>query len=119
MLSADAPDPHRLNEVDRLIHEPARYNIMALLYVVARAEFLFVQNQTNLTPGNLSSHARKLESAGYLTIQKEFVGKIPRTYLSLTDPGRAAFGDYRKKMKQLFTTPPRVLQDPHSQGSSS
>jgi hypothetical protein len=108
----DSADRHRLTEVDRLIHEPARYNIMALLYVVARAEFLFVQNQTHLTPGNLSSHAGKLETAGFLRIQKEFVGKIPRTYLSLTEPGRAAFGVYRNKMKVLFTTPPPVHQDP-------
>ncbi|MCK4655697.1 MAG: transcriptional regulator [candidate division Zixibacteria bacterium] len=79
---------------------------MALLYVVERAEFLFVQNQTQLTPGNLSSHLSKLEAARYLTIQKEFVGKMPRTFLSLTDQGRKAFENYRDKMKDLFTTPP-------------
>jgi DNA-binding MarR family transcriptional regulator len=98
----------QLPEVDRVIHEPARYNIMALLYVVERAEFLFVQNQANLTPGNLSTHVSKLESAGYLSIDKEFVGKKPRTFLSLTDQGRDAFEDYREKMKELFSTPPEV-----------
>ena len=49
------PGNKQLTEVDKVIHEPARYNVMALLYVVDRAEFLFVQNQTGLTPGNLSS----------------------------------------------------------------
>jgi DNA-binding MarR family transcriptional regulator len=102
---------YQLPEVDRLIHEPGRYNIIALLYVVERAEFLFVQNQTQMTPGNLSSHLSKLEAAGYLTIQKEFVGKMPRTFLSLTDQGRGAFENYRDKMKELFTTPPGVRTD--------
>ena len=97
---------HQLPEVDRIIHEPARYNIMALLYVVKRAEFLFVQNHTRLTPGNLSSHVTKLESAGYVEIDKEFVGKLPRTFLSLTGLGRQSFEDYRLKMKELFTSPP-------------
>ncbi len=106
-------------EVDRLIHEPARYNVMALLYVIKRAEFLFVQNQTNLTPGNLSSHVSKLEAAEYLNVEKEFVGKMPRTFLSLTDQGREAFEDYRNKMRQLFTTPPENQTPPGSEGSGS
>lgn len=111
MSTDNDANSYRLSEVDRLIHEPARYNIMALLYVIERAEFLFVQNQTHLTPGNLSSHLSKLEVAGYLTIQKEFVGKIPKTFLSLTDEGREAFENYRNKMKELFTKPPGVRKD--------
>jgi len=97
---------YQLSEIDRIIHEPARYNIMALLYVVKRAEFLFVQNQTNLTPGNLSTHLSKLEAAGYVETEKKFVGKKPRTLLSLTDQGRIAFEAYRNRMKQLFAAPP-------------
>ena len=100
---------YQLPEVDKVIHEPARYNIMALLYVVERAEFLFVQNQIHLTPGNLSSHVTKLETAGYVKIEKKFVGKSPRTFLKLTRPGREAFDDYREKMKEIFTTPPAKL----------
>jgi DNA-binding MarR family transcriptional regulator len=108
-MSATSPgDGQQYPDVDRLIHEPARYNIMALLYVVERAEFLFVQNQTKLTPGNLSSHLAKLEGAGYLRIQKKFVGKKPTTFLSLLKRGRVAFEDYRAKMKEVFTTDPGV-----------
>ncbi|UCE25918.1 MAG: transcriptional regulator [Candidatus Zixiibacteriota bacterium] len=88
---------------------------MALLYVVTRAEFLFVQNQTHLTPGNLSSHVSKLESAGYVDIQKQFVGKLPKTFLSLTQRGREAFEDYRNRMKELFTTPLNVQTDPDTE----
>lgn len=96
---------NQLPEVDRLIHEPARYNVMALLFVVERADFLFVRNQTGLTPGNLSSHLSKLEKAGYVAIEKTFVGKTPRTMLSLTPEGRRAFEIYRAVMKHVFSPP--------------
>lgn len=88
--------------IDRLIHEPARFLIMAYLYVVESADFLFLMNQTGLTRGNLSSHLSKLEAAGYVAIQKEFVKKMPRTFLSLTDTGRAAFNVYRQQIKQVL-----------------
>lgn len=92
--------------VDRLIHEPARYNIMALLYVVAKAEFLFVQNHLGMTPGNLSAHAGKLEAAGYLRSYKKFVHRKPKTFLALTEKGRRAFEDYRSAMTELLNDPP-------------
>jgi DNA-binding MarR family transcriptional regulator len=94
--------------VDRLIHEPARYNIMALLYVVERAEYLFVLNQTRMTAGNLTAHASKLESAGYLAVQKKFVGKKPKTFFNLTYLGRQAFEAYRREMTRLLNEPPNL-----------
>jgi DNA-binding transcriptional ArsR family regulator len=90
------------NSIDKLIHEPARLNIMTHLYVVESADFLFMMRQTGLTFGNLSAHMSKLEEAGYIDIIKEFVGKKPHTMLKLTKKGRRAFDDYRKKMKQFF-----------------
>lgn len=92
-------------EIDRLIHEPSRYNIMAILYVVSRAEYLFVLNQTELTSGNLTAHVAKLEKAGYLSVQKKFVSKKPKTFLSLTPLGRKAFETYRENLKKLVNTP--------------
>jgi DNA-binding MarR family transcriptional regulator len=91
-----------LAEIDRVIHEPARLLIMAVLSVVESADFLFLMNQTKLTRGNLSSHLSKLEAAGYVEIKKEFVEKIPRTLLSLTEEGRKAFVEYRQKMQQVL-----------------
>ena len=91
-----------LDSIDKLIHEPARLNIMTHLYVVESADFLFMMRQTGLTFGNLSAHMSKLEKAGYIEIIKEFVGKKPHTMLKLTNKGRRAFDDYRKKMKQFF-----------------
>ena len=91
-----------LAEIDRVIHEPARLLILAYLSVVESADFLFLMNQTGLTRGNLSAHLSKLESAGYVDIKKEFVEKIPRTLLSLTEEGRKAFQQYRLSMKQVL-----------------
>jgi DNA-binding MarR family transcriptional regulator len=88
--------------IDRLIHEPARFMIMAHLAVVQNADFLFLQRQTGLTWGNLSSHLSKLEAAGYVTVEKGFVGKKPHTMLSLTARGREAFQNYRESMKQAL-----------------
>jgi len=104
-MAADKKESDELKEVvdiDRVIHEPARFLIMAYLYVLDSADFLFLMNQTGLTRGNLSSHLSKLEAARYVEIQEEFVNKMPRTILNLTDPGRRAFNDYRQQMKQVL-----------------
>jgi len=90
------------SEIDKTIHEPARLMIMAHLFVVESADFLFLQRQTGLTWGNLSSHLSKLEDAGYVAIEKEFLDKKPHTTLHLTDKGRMAFQEYRESMKQVF-----------------
>jgi len=90
------------NSIDKLIHEPARLNIMTRLYVVESADFLFMMRQTGLTFGNLSAHMSKLEAVGYIKIIKEFVGKKPHTMLKLTEKGKKAFDEYRKQMKQFF-----------------
>lgn len=96
--------------VDRLIHEPARFSIMANLYVVQSADCLFLQRQTGLTWGNLSSHLARLEEAGYIEVEKEFVGKKPHTMLHLTGAGRTAFDDYRESMKRILGNLPEAEQ---------
>lgn len=102
-MDADEREQTRkMTDIDRTIHEPARYNIMALLYVIDSADFLFVERQTGLTPGNLSSHLAKLEAAQYIAVAKDFVDRRPRTMLKLTEAGRAAFREYSRRMKQLF-----------------
>ena len=73
-----------------------------------QADFTFLQTQTGLTWGNLSSHINKLEKADYVAVEKDFVGKKPHTMLYLTDKGRVAFSDYRKNIhKALNTLPPK------------
>jgi DNA-binding transcriptional ArsR family regulator len=91
-----------LAEIDKTIHEPARLMILATLHAVESADFLFVERQTGLTRGNLSSHMGKLETAGYIEIKKEFVDKIPRTLLRITEEGRVALLSYTNNMKQVL-----------------
>jgi len=83
-----------ITKVDRVIHEPARLAVMALLYGTKEADFLFIQRQTGLTKGNLSVHLSKLEEAGYIEIEKRFLGKKPQTLCRLTSKGRIAFERY-------------------------
>ncbi|MCW4006595.1 MAG: transcriptional regulator [Candidatus Bathyarchaeota archaeon] len=90
-----------IQDLDRLIHEPNRLAIMAQLYVIESADFLFLQTQTQMTPGNLSAHLNKLENAGYIEVTKEFIDKKPHTTLALTKKGRAAFKEYRNKVKKF------------------
>jgi len=100
-------NPSNLKNIDRLIHEPTRLMIMTQLYVVESADFLFLQNQLQMTPGNLSSHLSKLEEAGYVEIVKEFIERKPHTALELTKKGRKAFREYQQNLKQVFTNLPK------------
>lgn len=99
--------PSSLKDIDRIIHEPTRLMIMTQLYVVESADFLFLQNQLKMTPGNLSSHLSKLEDAGYVEIVKEFIDRKPHTALKLTQKGKQAFKNYRKNLKQVFNDLPK------------
>jgi DNA-binding transcriptional ArsR family regulator len=92
------PDLSRLGEVDKLIHEPGRLQIVSWLSVVEEADFLFLLERTGLTRGNLSSHIGRLENAGYVDVEKTFVGKIPRTVYRLTSAGKRAFQTYRRDL---------------------
>ena len=95
-------DLSALGEIDRLVHEPARLAVMALLYVVDSADFTFLMNQTGLSWGNLSAHMTRLEEAGYLQVEKRFKGRRPNTNLRLTAAGRSAFQEYRRRLKQVL-----------------
>jgi DNA-binding MarR family transcriptional regulator len=102
-LTSREPD---IQDVDRLIHEPNRLGIMAHLYVVQSADFLFLQNQTGMTPGNLSAHLNKLEAAGYVEVTKEFLERKPHTALALTEKGHLVFKKYMKKIRQFVDKVP-------------
>lgn len=91
-----------LAELDRTLHEPGRLLIMAFLWVVKSADFLFLLRQTELTRGNLSSHMSRLEKAGFIEVEKKFVEKIPLTVYHLTDEGRTAFSAYRDSLMEVL-----------------
>lgn len=92
--------------IDRVVHEPARLMLMALLYPVESADFIFLLRETGLTKGNLSAHLGKLEEAGYVAVEKSFRGKIPQTTYTLTEAGRAAFQGYRAALKRTVDSLP-------------
>lgn len=89
-------------EIDRIIHEPARLNIMLYLYVVENADFVYLVHKTGLTKGNLSVHLQKLEANGYLEIMKEFINRKPHTLVRLTQRGRDAFEAYRETILSML-----------------
>ena len=93
-----------LSGLDRVIHEPARLLLVALLSSVESADFLFLLKESALTKGNLSVHLSRLEEAGYVQTEKTFRGKIPHTEYRLTSKGKSAFNQYRKSLGSLFNT---------------
>ncbi len=97
-------DLETIAEIDRVVHSPARLMILAYLGAVDSADFIFLMNQVKLTRGNLSSHLKALEEAGYVGIQKEFVDKVPRTLIRLTEAGRGAVRTYREQMQTIIDT---------------
>lgn len=107
MAGEDPPmDLKPIAEVDRVVHEPGRLMVLACLAVVSKADYLYVLRQTGLTQGNLSSHLARLETAGYVVVEKSFVGKVPRTLLQLTDVGREALRAYRGRLLEVLSRLP-------------
>jgi len=96
-----AADYQDIRQFDRLIHEPSRLVIMAVLSACESADFTYMLNATGLSKGNLSAHMRKLADAGYLTIDKSFKRNYPHTTCALTRSGRKAFEAYRKLYKEV------------------
>ena len=91
-----------LSGLDRVIHEPARLMLVALLSSVESADFLFLLKESSLTKGNLSVHLSRLEEAGYVQTEKTFRGKIQHTEYRLTSKGKSAFSQYQKNLGSLF-----------------
>jgi DNA-binding MarR family transcriptional regulator len=101
-MSAEPQSLPSLTGVDRLIHEPSRSVILAVLSAVQSADFLYLLRETGLTKGNLTVHLSKLEAAGYIKIVKTYRGKLPLTLCSMTAQGQLAFENYRNQLKQFL-----------------
>lgn len=99
-MSSDNPFDH--NDIDDVIHGRLRLGIMAYLSSVSPAVFGELKAKVGATDGNLSTHLRKLEEAGYVRIEKRFVGKRPQTRVFLTDEGRAAWVRWLDRMASLM-----------------
>ncbi len=94
-------DAQDFAQLDRVIHEPARLAIVAVLAACDSADFVYLRQVTGMTQGNLSAHLSKLEEAGYIGVEKRFQGKKPNTLCRLTDAGRVAFKQYRARVAKL------------------
>jgi DNA-binding HxlR family transcriptional regulator len=96
---AREPDP---TELDRLIHERLRLGIVSALAVNEQLTFNELKGALKTTDGNLSVHARKLEEAGYISCEKYFDGRTPKTEYSLTAAGRRALERYLSHMEAII-----------------
>lgn len=92
-------------ELDPVIHAESRLRAIATLNEVGerdRIAFTKLQKMLGMTAGNLSTHLRKLEDAGYAELTKVIEGRSPATYVAITPAGRAAYSSYRKALRQLL-----------------
>lgn len=103
------------SKFDRIIHQPSRLSIMAVLNGCEAADFTFLLQTTRLTNGTLSKHLKKLENAGYISITKSFKGNYPNTSASLTKVGRTAFRAYRRQYGSFI----RYVNAQQGRGTSS
>ena len=95
-------DDFNIEAIDDVIHGRLRLGVMAFLSTAGSADFPLLKNRLQATDGNLSVQLRKLEEAGYVLIEKAFVGKKPQTTVTLTDTGRAAYIGYLDAMRKLI-----------------
>ncbi|KUL20461.1 winged helix-turn-helix domain-containing protein [Chlorobium limicola] len=89
-------------QLDKVIHARIRFAALAYLYSASQASFVEIREQIRATDGNLSVHMRKLEVAGYISCDKEFLARKPQTLYSITPVGKEAFLRYRGHLGSFF-----------------
>ena len=93
---------HPAQGFDDVVHQRNRLAILSVARESSRVEFSFLKENLGLTQGNLSRHLQVLEEAGYLTIEKGYVGKRPRTWVKITRRGRRAFDDEVRSLREFL-----------------
>lgn len=91
-----------MKELDPLLHSQLRLAVMSILMNVDEADFVYLKDKTDATAGNLSVQLDKLSSAGYISMEKGFMGKKPRTVCRVTDNGRKAFEAYVASLREYL-----------------
>ncbi len=91
-----------MKELDPLLHSQLRLAVMSILMNVDEADFVYLKEKTSSTAGNLSVQLDKLFAAGYISVEKGFVGKKTRTLCKVTAKGREAFEQYVEDLKKLL-----------------
>lgn len=91
-----------MKELNPLLHSQIRLAVMSILMNVDEADFVYLKEKTESTAGNLSVQLDKLSSAGYISVEKGFVGKKTRTVCQITEQGRKAFEEYVEALKEYL-----------------
>jgi DNA-binding MarR family transcriptional regulator len=92
-------------ELNETIHQPVRLRIMAALVTLEKdteLDFSYLRDLLEVTDGNLGAHLRKLEEAEYIKINKSFVDRKPRTYISATESGKTAFNGHVTALREIL-----------------
>ena len=92
-------------ELNEIIHQPVRLRIMASLITLApgdEVDFTYLRGLLDVTDGNLGAHLRKLEEAGYISVNKTFVERKPRTFVSATVEGRKVFSEHVAALEAIL-----------------
>lgn len=94
-------NPEPFLQIDRVIHEKGRLAIMSLLAAASKLSFTELRDTLSMTDGNVTTHIRTLQEAGYVSVTKTFEGSRPLTTCALTEPGRKAFANYINLLEQI------------------
>ncbi|SDR28470.1 winged helix-turn-helix domain-containing protein [Natronobacterium texcoconense] len=89
-------------EFDKLVHQPTRLQIFAYLYRHGETAFPELVEALDVTEGNLSSHLGRMEDAGAVTVEKQFVDRKPQTTYELTDEGQSKFEEHIDTLETLI-----------------
>ena len=91
-----------MKELNPLLHSQLRLAVMSILMNVEEADFVYLKEKTESTAGNLSVQLDKLSNAGYISVEKGFLGRKTRTVCRITDMGRQAFEEYVDALKHYI-----------------
>lgn len=101
---------HPATGLDDVVHQRTRLGILAILQEAGPTDFGTLRDQLAVTDGNLSQHMRVLEEVSYVTVEKGFAGRRPRTTLRITKPGSVALARELDLLRQIVSPPKRAKQ---------
>ncbi len=94
-----------MSKLNEIIHQPVRLRIMATLVTLGpdeEVDFTYLRELLEVTDGNLGAHLRKLEGADYIDLNKLFVERKPRTFVSATKKGRKVFNEHVEALESIL-----------------
>ena len=103
---------HPTNGLDDIVHQRVRLGVLTIAHEARQVEFTYLRTSLELSPGNLSQHLGVLENAGLITIEKGYAGKRARTWITLTNAGRAALAEEITQLKLLISQIERADTSP-------